>query len=85
MTSFSVADQIHLAKMSVFSLEVDKSNPVTKDVLDGVCQTLGVTLKDDEKDDYQTLLAVFHESAKDIMAMPGINSNYRCKPPVNDN
>ena len=61
--------------MSVFSLDVNKSNPVTIDVLNEVCQTLGVALRDDEKDDYQRLLAVFHESAKDIMNMPGDYSN----------
>lgn len=57
--------------MSVFSLEVDKSNPVTIETVDGLCQTLGVSLKEDEKPDYQRLLAIFHESATALMAMPG--------------
>lgn len=57
--------------MSVFSLDVEKSNPVTQAVVDGLCQNLGVTIKDEEKDDYQRLLAVFHDSAKSIMALPG--------------
>ncbi|OIW23403.1 amidase [Coniochaeta ligniaria NRRL 30616] len=56
--------------MSVFSLEVDKSNPVTIETVDGLCQTLGVSLKEDEKPDYQRLLAIFHESATALMAMP---------------
>ena len=58
--------------MSVFSLDVDKSNPVTTDTVDELCKTLGVTIEDDEKADYQRLLAIFHESATALMAMPGM-------------
>jgi amidase len=57
--------------MSVFSLDIDKSNPVTQVVLDDLCQTLGVTIKDEDKSDFQRLLAIFHESATEIMALPG--------------
>ncbi|TDZ19821.1 Amidase [Colletotrichum orbiculare MAFF 240422] len=57
--------------MSVFSLEVQKANPVTAEVLDNSLQALGVTLKEEEKDEYQRLLAVFHESVVGLMALPG--------------
>lgn len=57
--------------MSVFSLNVDKTNPVTAEVLDDSLNALGVTLKNDEKDEYQKLLAVFHESVVGIMSLPG--------------
>ncbi|KAI8228539.1 Amidase [Colletotrichum sp. SAR 10_96] len=56
--------------MSVFSLNVDKTNPVTAEVLDDSLNALGVTLKNDEKDEYQKLLAVFHESVVGIMSLP---------------
>lgn len=57
--------------MSVFSLNVDKTNPVTAEVLGDSLNALGVTLKNDEKDEYQKLLAVFHESVVGIMSLPG--------------
>lgn len=57
--------------MSVFSLDVDKSNPVTAEVVDQLCETLGVTLKDEEKGDYQRLLAIFHDSVSGLMTIPG--------------
>jgi amidase len=56
--------------MSIFSLDVDKSNPVTVETVDDLCRTLGVTIKDDEKADYQRLLGIFHESAAALMALP---------------
>jgi amidase len=56
--------------MSVFSVDPREGNPVTAATLDDVCKSLGVTIKDDEKDDYRRLLAVFHESAEELMAMP---------------
>ena len=62
-----------IAKMSVFSLDVDKSNPVTGQVVDELCQTLGITMKDEEKSDYQRLLAIFHQSASSLMVLPGIS------------
>jgi amidase len=55
--------------MSVFSLEYSKNNPVTLEVLDNICSSLGVTLKDEEKADYHRLLAVYHDSTEKLMAM----------------
>lgn len=57
--------------MSVFSVEPKAGNPVTADVLDEVCSTLGVQIKDEEHEEYRKLLAVFDESAQELMAMPG--------------
>lgn len=57
--------------MSVFSLDVKKGNPVTRQTIDDLCQTLGVTLKEEEKGDYERLLGIFHESVEALMAMPG--------------
>jgi amidase len=56
--------------MSVFSVIPKEGNPVTTAVLDDVCKALGVIIKNDEKEDYRRLLAVFHESAEELMAMP---------------
>lgn len=56
--------------MSVFSVVPRDGNPVTVDTLDDVCTRLGVTIKEDEREDYHKLLAVFHESAEELMAMP---------------
>ncbi|KAH7120879.1 amidase signature domain-containing protein [Dendryphion nanum] len=55
--------------MSVFSVIPKDGNPVTSQVLDKVCASLKVTLKDEEKEDYRKLLAVFHESAEELMAL----------------
>lgn len=57
--------------MSVFSLDVAQGNPVTQKDLDECCAVLGVTIKDDEKDDYVNLLAVYHDSMAKMMAMEG--------------
>jgi amidase len=57
--------------MSVFSLDVQKGNPVTTQTIDDLCQTLGVALKAEEKGDYERLLAIFHDSVEALMAMPG--------------
>lgn len=57
--------------MSVFSLEVEKANPVTAEVLDDSLRALGVTIKPEEKNGYQRLLAVFHESVVGLMSLPG--------------
>ena len=57
--------------MSVFSLEYSKNNPVTREVLNDITKSLGITIKDEEQDEYQTLLAVYHDSAEALMAMPG--------------
>ncbi|KAF2644567.1 amidase [Massarina eburnea CBS 473.64] len=56
--------------MSVLSVNPKEGNPVTSQVLDNVCASLKVSLKDDEKEDYRKLLAVFHESAEELMRMP---------------
>lgn len=57
--------------MSVFSLDPSSGNPVTTAVVDEVCDNLGVTILDEEKDAYRKLLGVFHDSAVELMAMPG--------------
>jgi amidase len=57
--------------MSVFSLKTRQDNPVTLSHLDSITKTLGVTLPDSEKEEYRTLLAVYHESVEKIMAMDG--------------
>ncbi|QDS70393.1 hypothetical protein FKW77_009295 [Venturia effusa] len=56
--------------MSVFSIVPGEKNPITVDILKEVCDRLGVTIKNEEQDDYRKLLAVFHESAEELMAMP---------------
>ncbi|KAK0836789.1 hypothetical protein LTS02_012270 [Friedmanniomyces endolithicus] len=55
--------------MSVFSVDPKAGNPVTSAVLDEVCKSLGVKLKHDEHEDYRKLLAVFDESARELMEM----------------
>jgi hypothetical protein len=57
--------------MSVFSVEPKSDNPVTAETLKAVCNGLGVSLRDEEQEDYRKLLAVFDESAREIMAMDG--------------
>ncbi|KAF2756460.1 amidase signature enzyme [Pseudovirgaria hyperparasitica] len=56
--------------MSVFSLEVKESNPVTSQTVDELCSLWGVAINDEEKKDYETLLAVFHDSADAMMKLP---------------
>ncbi|KAK0254304.1 hypothetical protein B0A54_04437 [Friedmanniomyces endolithicus] len=55
--------------MSVFSVDPKAGNPVTPAVLDEVCKSLGVKLKHEEHEDYRKLLAVFDESARELMDM----------------
>lgn len=57
--------------MSVFSLDVGTQNPVTAEVLDEICNELGMKIKDDEKDEYQHLLAVYHDSVVSLLELPG--------------
>lgn len=57
--------------MSVFSLAVGSGNPVTTQVLDDICNNLGMKIKDDEKDEYQRLLAVYHDSVVSLLQLPG--------------
>ncbi|KAJ9620414.1 hypothetical protein H2204_012261 [Knufia peltigerae] len=54
--------------MSVFSLDVSKDNPVTAEDLDRACEILGVTIKNEEKDEYINLLAVYHDSMAKLLA-----------------
>ena len=61
--------------MSVFSITPRDDSPVTLQVVDDVCATLKVSIKDDEKEDYRKLLAVFHDSAEELMAMPDYEPN----------
>jgi amidase len=56
--------------MSVFSVDPKEGSPVTPQALNDICQTFGIKLKDDEAEDYRKLLAVFDESAQEIMDMP---------------
>jgi amidase len=59
--------------MSVFSLNVNSSNPVTLETLDSVANSLGITIAEHEKEDYLRLLAVYHESAEALMRLPGLS------------
>ena len=56
--------------MSVFSVDPKEGGPVTTEALRDVCKVFGIKLKDDEEEDYRKLLAVFDESAQELMAMP---------------
>jgi amidase len=58
--------------MSVFSITPKEGNPVNLQVLESVCNSLGVSIKDDERDEYRTLLAVFHDAAEELMAVPDV-------------
>jgi hypothetical protein len=60
--------------MSVFSLDTSHGNPVTEETVDKLCSQLGVTIKDDEKEDYRRLLAVFHDASEQLMAIDGKHS-----------
>ena len=62
--------------MSVFTLEAAQGNPVTIETVDKLCKNLGVSLKDAEKDEYKTLLAVFHDASQALLDMEG-----ECIPP----
>jgi hypothetical protein len=59
------------SNMSVFSLDVSTSNPVTEKDLRDACAVLGVSIKDEERKDYLQLLAVYHDSMAKLMAMEG--------------
>ncbi|KAL4907721.1 hypothetical protein BDW74DRAFT_175501 [Aspergillus multicolor] len=56
--------------MSVFSLNINPSNPVTLETLDTVADTLGIKVAEHEKEDYLRLLAVYHESVEALMSLP---------------
>jgi amidase len=57
--------------MSVFSLDTSDGNPVTQETVDKLCLQLGVTIKENEREDYRRLLAVFHDASEQLMAMDG--------------
>lgn len=57
--------------MSVFSLDAKQGNPVTTEILDGLCSQLGVQIEEHEKEDYRRLLAVFHDASEQLMGMEG--------------
>jgi len=57
--------------MSVFTLDPAAGNPVTTATVDKLCSELGVTLRDEEKDEYTRLLAVFHDATEQLMSMEG--------------
>lgn len=59
------------ATMSVFSVDPKAGSPVTMQVLHEVCESLGVKLKKEEREEYRKLLAVFDESARELMEMEG--------------
>jgi amidase len=57
--------------MSVFTFDTKSDNPVTYKELDSTCAQLGVTIPEDEKEAYRTLLAVYHEAAESLLSIPG--------------
>ena len=57
--------------MSVFSLDVSQANPVTTETVDNLCSQLGVSIAEQEKEDYRRLLAIFHDASEQLMAMDG--------------
>ena len=57
--------------MSVFSLDVSQANPVTTKTVDNLCSQLGVSIAEQEKEDYRRLLAIFHDASEQLMAMDG--------------
>ncbi|KAI9698867.1 MAG: hypothetical protein M1820_007374 [Bogoriella megaspora] len=48
---------------------VKDGNPVTDETLQATCRSLGVQIKQEERDDYRKLLGNFHDIAEDVMAM----------------
>lgn len=57
--------------MSVLSVDPKAGTTITTAVLDEVCNRLGVRIRDEEKEDYTKLLAVFDEGCQELMAMDG--------------
>lgn len=56
--------------MSVFSVSPKEGGPVTTEALRDVCKVFSIQLKADEEEDYRKLLAVFDESAQELLSMP---------------
>ncbi|RDW80917.1 amidase-4 [Coleophoma crateriformis] len=60
--------------MSVFSLDYRADNPVTVEQVDDLAASLGVKITDaQEKEDLHRLLAVYHESTEQLMALEDYN------------
>jgi amidase len=57
--------------MSVFSLDTKAGNPVTKETVDGLCSQLRVSIDKEDSDDYQRLLAVYHDACEQLMELDG--------------
>lgn len=57
--------------MSVFTLDTRPDNPVTIQHVDDLCSSMGVTIRNEEKESYRTLLAVYHESMESLIALGG--------------
>ena len=57
--------------MSVSSLDVSHSNPVTTKTVDKICAQLGICIEEKEKEDYRRLLAIFHDASEQLMDMDG--------------
>ncbi|KIK70024.1 hypothetical protein GYMLUDRAFT_91000 [Collybiopsis luxurians FD-317 M1] len=60
----------HQAIMSVTSLQVSASNPITKNDLDHVLSKLGQKLKPDEEPEYLALLQALHDSVDTVLKLP---------------
>ena len=58
--------------MSVFTLDAKTGNPVTADTVGKLCSQLGVSIEKEHEDDYQRLLAVFHDACESLMDMEGM-------------
>ena len=62
--------------MSVFSLNAKAGNPVTAETVEKLCSQLGVTIEKEHEEDYQRLLAVFHDACESLMEMEGTRFGY---------
>ncbi|VUC22881.1 unnamed protein product [Clonostachys rosea] len=56
--------------MSVFFKEISADNPVREGDVERILEPLGVTVKDSESRDYQTLLAAVHDCAEHVSQLP---------------
>jgi len=57
--------------MSVFSLDAKAGNPVTQETVEQLCSQLGVSIDKKHSNDYQRLLAVFHDACEQLMEVDG--------------
>lgn len=58
--------------MSVFSLDAKSGNPVTADTVAKLCSQLDVSIEKEHEEDYQRLLAVYHDACEQLMKMDGV-------------